>query len=265
MGQEPKTNMPWEEAIQLVLSQADGALHYAEIAERIASKGLRKSVGATPASTVASYLSTSLREGGGKSPFLRVGRGEYTLKAAAEKNAQVAADSVSDTDQEVASGALRAFGMFWKRDSVFWTGKPQLLGRQGTGATDVNFASQIGVYLLHDRERVIYVGRAADALFTRLKAHTTDRLGGRWDRFSWFGLRSVRDNGELSDGELPWSQGVVIETMEALLIESLEPPLNRKRGDNFSGAEYIQTHDPQIEKTKNKALLEKMAKQLDAE
>ena len=53
--------------------------------------------------------------------------------------------------------------------------------------------------------------------------------------------------------------------MEAVLIESLEPPLNRRRGDNFSGAEYIQAPDPQIEKIKNKAFLDRITKQLDAE
>jgi hypothetical protein len=261
---EIKTNLPWEDAIKRVLSEVDGGLHYAEIAERIASKGLRYSLGATPASTVSSYLSTSLRELAETSPYLRVGRGVYALRAAAEKGANAATNIITDAVQEEA-GALRAFGMFWKRELVFWLGKPQLLGRQGIGATDVNFATQIGVYLLHDRERVVYVGRASDTLFARLKVHTTDRLGGRWDRFSWFGLRGVRDNGQLSDGEVPWGQDVVIETMEALLIESLEPPLNRRRGDNFSGAEYIQAPDPQVEKTKNKVLLEKIAKHLDAE
>src|SRR5208282_404929 len=124
--------------------------------------------------------------------------------------------------------------------------------RQVAGATDVNFAGQIGVYLLHDRERVIYVGRAVDTLFARLKAHTTDRLGGRWDRFSWFGLRSVGDDGELSDREVPWGQDVVVETMEAVLIESLEPPLNRRRGDNLSAVECIQVSDPQIEAAKKR-------------
>src|SRR6266436_177776 len=116
MGQEAKSNMPWEDAIQLVLSEADGALNYADIAERIATKGLRRTVGATPAYTVASYLSTSLRECE-KSPYLRVGRGEYTLKVAADRNAQVVADTVGAADQEAEAGALRAFGMFWKRDS----------------------------------------------------------------------------------------------------------------------------------------------------
>ena len=138
-----KTDMPWEDAIQRVLSEADGALHYADIAERIASQGLRRSVGATPANTVNAYLTTSLREGK-KSPYLRVGRGEYMLKVAAEKNAQAVTDTVN-ADQEEEVGALGAFGMFWQRDLVFWPGKPQLLGRQGAGATDINFAGQIGV------------------------------------------------------------------------------------------------------------------------
>jgi hypothetical protein len=256
-------DMPWEDAIKRVFSEADGALHYGEIAERIGSQGLRHSLGATPASTVGSHLSTSLRNEGEKSPYLRLRRGEYTLKNAAVKND--VPDTVNNADQKEEVGALGAFGMFWKRDSVFWTGRPQLLGRQGAGATNVNFASQIGVYLLHDRERVIYVGRATDTLFARLKAHNADRLGGRWDQFSWFGVRSVRDNGDLSDGQAAWTQDAVVETMEALLIESLEPPLNRRRGDNLSVAEYIQMPDPQIEKTMNKALLDKLAKNLDAE
>jgi hypothetical protein len=145
--------------------------------------------------------------------------------------------------------------MFWQRSSVSWSGSPKLFGRQGAGATDVNFADQVGVYLLHDRERVIYIGRATDTLYARLKTHTSDRVGGRWDRFSWFGLRGVEDDGRLSDSKVPWSRDVVIETMEALLIESLEPPLNRRRGDNFSGIEYVQKIDPQIELAKKRAYI----------
>ena len=48
--------------------------------------------------------------------------------------------------------------------------------------------------------------------------------------------------------------------MEALLIESLEPPLNRRRGDNFSGAEYLQATDPQIEGAKKKAIIDELRK-----
>ena len=138
--------------------------------------------------------------------------------------------------------------------------KPVILGRQSHGAATVDFAEQVGVYLLHDRDRVIYVGRAADGMFARLRAHTWDRLGGRWDRFSWFGLKAVKEDGNLSDAEVPWSHTVVIETMEALLIESLEPPLNRKRGDNFAAVEYLQVEDPDLELAKRKAILEEILK-----
>ncbi len=153
---------------------------------------------------------------------------------------------------------FQAFGMFWRRSEVVWSGKAKLFGRQGIGATDVNFAEQVGVYLLHDRERTIYVGRAADTLFARLKTHTLDRLSGRWDRFSWFGLRSVEENGTLSTPAVAWTHEVVIETLEALLIESLEPPLNRKRGDNLSAIEYLQSIDPQIEDTRKKQVLQEL-------
>ena len=32
--------------------------------------------------------------------------------------------------------------------------------------------------------------------------------------------------------------------IEAVLIEALEPPQNRKGGDGFHGIEFIQTEDP---------------------
>jgi hypothetical protein len=89
--------------------------------------------------------------------------------------------------------------MYWKREFVVWSHGARLLGKQSGAASHVNFAEQQGVYLLHHRDRVIYVGRADDTLFSRLKAHTTDRLSGRWDRFSWFGLREVDTEGRLTE------------------------------------------------------------------
>ncbi|ODA67993.1 hypothetical protein A7A08_01162 [Methyloligella halotolerans] len=142
------------------------------------------------------------------------------------------------------------------RERVDWkASNPKLLGKQQAGASDVDFSSQVGVYLLHDGVRVIYVGRASDALGARLRAHTSDRLEGRWDRFSWFGLRAVDESGRLVSSDASWNPSVVLDTMEALLIESLEPPLNRKRGDNFSGLEYLQVTDPAFERLNKKRLL----------
>lgn len=258
MGRPPKKrakaqDIPWEKAIRTVLDQVDGALHYADIAERIVGNGYRKSVGATPAATVSSILSTSVRDPA--SPYIKVGRGEYALRVAPERGASDAVFSKRNAEE---AGALRSFGMYWQRGLIFWTGSPKILGRQGAGATEVNFAEQVGVYLLHDRERVIYVGRAEDTLFSRLKAHTADRLGGRWDRFSWFGLRDVQPSGSLSESVVPWTQDVVVSTMEAVLIESLEPPLNRRRGDNLSSVEYIQAQDPRVVDPAKQALIQQI-------
>ena len=120
----------------------------------------------------------------------------------------------------------------------------------------MDFSEQVGVYLLHDRDRTIYVGRATDTLFARLKAHNGDRLSGRWDRFSWFGLRGVQEDGTLGDPATAWTHNVVIETLEALLIETVEPPLNRKRGDNLAAVEFLQVVDPAIEDRKLKEMFE---------
>jgi hypothetical protein len=254
-------SLTWDEAIQRVLRSADGAMHYADIAERIASEQLRDA-GANPAATVAATLSQSLRDPG--SPFQRVGKGEYALSDTLRRNVE-RSRAVTPVLDDSKTGALRAFGMFWQRDLVNWAPSiPKLLGRQSVGASQVDFADEIGVYLLHDRERVIYVGRAVEILVSRLRAHTNDRLGGRWDRFSWFGLRSVGENGNLLQESFPWNQTVVIETLEALLIESLEPPLNRRRGDNFSAVEYLQVIDPQIEMNKKEKLLDELASKLRA-
>ncbi len=254
--------MSWEDAVQHVLAQSGEAMRCADIAEQVSVLGLKRSIGANPAASIAAILSKSLQEE--DTPFQRVGPGQYTLRS--QLRAASAADKVgTDIREETAeTGALRAFGMFWRRDHIVWRGKPKLLGRQGIAATRVNFAGQIGVYLLHDRDRVIYVGRASDTLAARLSAHTIDRLGGRWDRFSWFGLRNVGPDGELIDSPVPWSETVVIETLEALLIESLEPPLNRRRGDNFSGVEYLQAIDPEIERMEQKRIIDQLSRSIDA-
>lgn len=169
----------WEEAIERVLRAADGPQHYAVISERILSEGIKATLGATPAQTVASRLSTSISQG--NSPFIRVSKGVYGLRAVIKVEGDPTSATLSEAESE--TGALRAFGMFWRRDKVMWaSGTRRLLGRQGSGAISVDFAGQVGVYLLHDRDRVIYVGRADDALLARLLFHTKDRLEGRWDR-----------------------------------------------------------------------------------
>ena len=135
-----------------------------------------------------------------------------------------------------------------------------LLGAQLKAAKPVNFADRVGVYILYSGERVIYVGRITEPrLGPRLWDHMCDRLAGRWDRFSWFGVRTADDDGTL--GPVPsgnFAVDMLVSTMEALLIEGLEPPQNRRRGDGFNATEFIQATDPEVERRRAKQLLFKL-------
>ncbi len=137
--------------------------------------------------------------------------------------------------------------MYWQRDSVVWKNEPRLFGKQQSAAKAVDFGKQKGIYILYDHRTVVYVGRAIDRpLGKRLYEHTRGRMSSRWDRFSWFGLLDVTEDGSLRELSVNASLASLIVTLEALLIEALEPPQNRKRGDDFLAIEYVQEVDPKI-------------------
>jgi hypothetical protein len=154
--------------------------------------------------------------------------------------------------------------MYWSREKINWIpGTPKLLGRQSVGSQVVDLSDQRGVYLLYDRSEVIYVGRAIDqGIGVRLRQHISDRLAGRWERFSWFGVHRVSENGELNMAEPTYDRTLLIATMEALLIESVEPSQNRKRGDEFRAVEFLQAEDPEIEVIRKRAIIAELAAKL---
>jgi hypothetical protein len=258
-------DMPWRKAMVKALQDSGEPMRYDEIAQAIIDAGYRVSVGATPAATVSANLSESIRKEP-NSPFIKVERGVYALRN--EKSLPVAkrkASSDEAAEDALEMGLINAFGMFWSRDRVHWkTSMPSLLGVQQSGSKPVNFTAQAGVYLLYDGRSVVYVGKVTQPrMGLRLFEHTRDRLTGRWDRFSWFGVRAVRDDGEL--GPLPTAEIAVttlISTMEALLIEGLEPPQNRRQGEGFNAVEFIQETDPQIEHELKKGLLAEMSRKV---
>ncbi len=138
------------------------------------------------------------------------------------------------------------------------------MGQQQVGSTPVDFAAEQGVYLLHDGRNVVYVGRTTgQPLAKRLSQHTSDRLNGRWDRFSWFGIYSADPQGKLViDDSRQFSIELLIVTMEALLIEGLETPQNRNRGDDFRAIEFLQVEDPEINRSRIVALMEELKTKL---
>jgi hypothetical protein len=252
----------WKEAIVKVLEKSAQPMHYTDITQAIATDGLKTKVGATPASSVYTAIFLSLKNEGEHSPFLKVSRGVYTLNSAKGTRHSKIQLKLEEKEEADETGFINAFGMYWQRDKVLWKTTPKILGQQQSGSQPVDFCQQKGVYLLLDGSKVVYVGRTTDqALGLRLKQHTTDRLNGRWNRFSWFGVFAVSDNGSLSASP-PETFNIdnLIVTMEAILIEGLEPPQNRKRGDDFSAVEFTQVEDPEIQKNRAYELIERLKK-----
>lgn len=96
----------------------------------------------------------------------------------------------------------------------------------------------------------------------RLFEHTKDRLQSRWNRLSWFGLLRVTEKGELVEANATLSPELVATTLEAVLIEGLEPRQNRKRGDGFNATEYLQAEDPEIERRQGQLFLDSLKAKL---
>jgi hypothetical protein len=261
----------WKEAIKRVLNESTTPLHYTEISEVILSRGYYETDGATPAATVNAQLASSIKHDGNKSPFIRVAKGIFALKdnpitdepinfSSTPENSTI---NIADSEIESSDSIIQSFGMYWQRDLVVWRNDPKMYGKQQALAKAVDFGKQKGIYILYDHHTVVYVGRSIDRpLGKRLYEHTIDRLGSRWDRFSWFGLLDVTQQGDLRETALNTSLASLVATLEALLIESLEPPQNRKRGDDFSAIEYIQDIDPEIKEREIQNTLRSIEKKM---
>lgn len=243
----------WKEAIKRILKESGSPLHYTEISEQILSRGYYETDGATPAATVNTQIASSIKHDGNKSPFIRVAKGIFALKDSFSisptliPTSDKQLEAIIDPEIEASDSIIRSFGMYWQRDLVVWRNDPKLYGKQQAASKSIDFWKQKCIYILYDHHTVVYVGRSVDRpIGKRLFEHTADRLGSRWNRFSWFGLLEATDNGELQETPFNNSLSTVIATLEALLIEALEPPQNRKRGDDFSAIEYIQSIDPEL-------------------
>ena len=261
------SELKWREAIFKVFEEEKKALHYTEIAELIAEKGYRKSLGATPQDTVSANMTTDININREKSIFAKVDRGIYILRKFLDVSSQLLPEDTEIPNETIEKTiiekqkTINAFGIYWNRNLIHWKTTPDLLGIQQIGASEVNFKDQRGIYLLYDSREIIYVGQAIEqTLGQRLKQHTSDRLSGRWDRFSWFGFYAVNDEGHLLDRKKFESLDIQVfaDTLEAILIESIEPRQNRKQGNTLFGMEYLQKESPEIKRKKTEDLLREL-------
>ncbi len=256
-------DLDWNSAILKVLEQQTEPISHHEIARLIQEHGYRSKLGYTPQNTISSVIGTSLNQG--NSPFVRVGRGLYALATSTSTPETSPIQIIQERPEEQDGSGVEptevigALGMFWERDQILWE-KPRLLGLQQIGANTVDFSEEVGIYLLHDSQGVVYVGRATDqSILKRLKQHTYDRHKGRWSRFSWFGAYPVREDGTLDKRhEVNFGIQAIMITLEAVLIEAVEPRQNRRRGDGLDKSEFLQFEDPEIRKKREAEIVHKL-------
>jgi hypothetical protein len=195
---------------------------------------------------------------------------------------------------------IKNMGLYWRPEDVFWgrQGNPQrLLGYakldQGKFVNPdvedtvenesepnkrrirnmdwmtVNFRKQIGVYALYQDFKIVYVGQAGDSpttsMFARLRAHKGDHLAGRWNMFSWFGLKEInmipsKNSGESGHDLLPFKEdekykcSTIIDHLEGILIEVLEN-IENKQAASFGGTvKFLQKRDLRLPKTMNEMI-----------
>lgn len=152
---------------------------------------------------------------------------------------------------------IKSIGLFWRRDQVYWGAGSQagaLLGVPASQRTvdPIDFRTQIGIYVLYSDYDPVYVGQAGSGhakLFARLKHHRKDDLAERWDRFSFYGLRAVLANGNLSAETQAAHPPIstVLDHVEAILIHSMEPPMNRQSGRfGQQVTRYLQVRDERL-------------------
>jgi hypothetical protein len=152
---------------------------------------------------------------------------------------------------------IKNYGLHWQIDNVFWGWQKKqgtLLGAASKSklAHPVDFREQRGIYALYANYELVYVGQTGagdDRLFKRLKAHKTDHLSERWNRFSWFGTQWVTREHRLSSdiAEVHATVEAALNTLEAISIAISEPRLNLQRGRWSDATQYFQYTEGQGE------------------
>ena len=132
-------NLKWKDAIVRVLEEEKKALHYTEIAELIAERGYRTSLGVTPQDTVSANITTDIKNNEGNSIFVRVNPGIYYLRKYVDKSSELETEDIetetlvlekSEKEDRIIHKIINAFGIYWNRDLVHWKSFPELYGVQ---------------------------------------------------------------------------------------------------------------------------------------
>ncbi len=120
--------LTWRQAIEKVLSNNKGAMHYTDLTDKIIEEGLRTTLGATPAATVSGNLSQGINGEGANCPFQKVGKGLYLWKrpsGIAQTPLPIQSNEEGEDGSEPQYGIISSFGMYWRREEIEWVKKPE--------------------------------------------------------------------------------------------------------------------------------------------
>lgn len=155
---------------------------------------------------------------------------------------------------------IKNYGFLWERKNIYrgtgGDGNAGHLTGKTSGKPNADFREQIGVYVLYDRnQNIVYIGQAGNGhatLFTRLKNHMDGALWNRWEYFTWIGFRDVNANGSLSNQQniasavSGYKYSDALNEIEGILIEVIEPKLNKQSGRLKNATEYFQVPDERL-------------------
>jgi hypothetical protein len=78
-------------------------------------------VHATPATTVNAVISASIKNDGNLSPYIKVDKGTFSMKAKVSGISVTSSTFTPDTSEsEEQYQILTSFGMFWHKDKIEW-------------------------------------------------------------------------------------------------------------------------------------------------
>jgi hypothetical protein len=239
-------NIALRESIASVLAPYSKPIDLDEIASKLVeAEGDLEKFGAVPLRSIHSCIDDAIRAEGESCPFLKSFPGFYMLREKAKPHQLLKASKARSTEPKIHEGQIgivSCFGVSWQRNRVKWTPSPEILGCQFMASKPIDFGQQIGFYALHSEGgEVGYFGSTIDKpIGTCLFEHTQDRLRGRWNRFSFFGLLPVTDAGTFDRLPDDFKPADTLASLAAIIMELFSPRGNRLYFDWLSTLEFIE-------------------------
>ncbi|MBI4704306.1 MAG: winged helix-turn-helix domain-containing protein [Deltaproteobacteria bacterium] len=243
------------EAALEVLKAAKQPMTALAITDEAMRRGLLDAKGKTPDQSMGAALYTSIKQLRSGSPFEQPGRGLFVLRRARGRGKGRLGEAGAPRGGRPEGSIFAAMGLFWSKADVDWSSK-SLLGRLRASGQPANLWDQRGIYALYADFRLAYVGQAG-SIGDGLRGHTQDDLAGRWDAFSWFGLRRVLRDGALASPARVKLASVAsfLNHAEALLIAVAEPPQNGASGRWNDVPRYLQVRAPPLDEAADERIV----------